>query len=193
MGLLSWMSGTNHRADDEHCADIVRQYLTTHDINPEQWTGVKGESAVRIYAGKGTRAGRTVGFYVKLDEADMTPKGVVIPEKYGLATYAHNWLRLWTHERRGSLHEFILRQMPGDYEDIEANRAREQAAKQAADDAARQARDETREEAQRVRVAKIAELWHTIGEDESTLEFVEEQRAEMEAGRVSAGRGRWPV
>jgi hypothetical protein len=180
MGLLSWMSGANHRADDEHCADIVRQYLTTHDINPEQWTEVKGESAVRIYAGDGTRAGRKVGFYVKLDEADMTPKGVVIPEKYGLATYAHHWRKLWAMDRRWPLYEFILRQMPGAYEDIEASRAREQAAKQAADEAAAQAR----EVAERVRVAKIAKLWDTIGEDERTLAFVEEERAEMAAGRT---------
>jgi hypothetical protein len=119
MGLWNWMSGG--RADDERCADIVRQYLTTHGINSEQWTGVKGESAVRIYAGEGTRAGRKVGFYAKLDEADMKPTGVVIPQKYGLATYAHQWRRLWAMDRRGPLYQFILRQMPGEYEDLDAS------------------------------------------------------------------------
>jgi hypothetical protein len=118
MGLLNWMSG-GYRADDEQCADVVRQYLTTHDINLEQWTGVKGESAVRIYAGEGTRAGRKVGFYVKLGEADMKPTGVVIPEKYGLATYAHHWRKLWAMDRRWPLYEYMLRQMPGAYEELD--------------------------------------------------------------------------
>ncbi len=62
-----------------------------------------------------------------------------------------------------------------------ANRAREQAEKQAADDAARQAP----EEAEHVRVAKIAELWDTIGEDERTIAFVEAHRADVAAGRTT--------
>jgi hypothetical protein len=125
MGLLKWLTGNGPRRDDEQCAEIVRQYLAAHDIRVEGWTGVEGENAVRIYAGKGVRAGRDVGFFVKLDEADMRPTGVVIPEKYGLATYAHHWRKLWTIDHRPErdrmpLYQFILRQMPGAYEDLGA-------------------------------------------------------------------------
>jgi hypothetical protein len=81
---------------------------------------------VRVYAGVGTRAGREVGFFVKLDEANMTPEGVVIPDKYGLATYAHHWRKLWTIDHRPEryrepLYQFMLRQMPGAYEELDAS------------------------------------------------------------------------
>jgi hypothetical protein len=124
---LKWLSDGGPRRDDDHCAEIVRKYLAAHDINPEKWTGVEGENAVRIYAGMGTtRAGREVGFYVKLDEADLKPTGVVIPVKVGLATYAHHWRKLWTIDHRPErdrmpLYQFILSQMPPDaYEELDA-------------------------------------------------------------------------
>jgi hypothetical protein len=44
---------------------------------------------------------------------------VVIPEKYGLATYAHHWRKLWAMDRRWPLYEYMLRQMPGAYEELD--------------------------------------------------------------------------
>jgi hypothetical protein len=119
MGLLNWITG-GFNADDEHCGDIVRQYLIDHNVTPELWTAAKGRSGERIYAGQGTSNNCQVGFFVKLDEADMKPTGVVIHVKHGLPTHVHNWRRLWKpFERNWSFYEFILHQITGDYEELD--------------------------------------------------------------------------
>jgi hypothetical protein len=122
MAILSFLSGQDAAEAEERHASVVKDYLGKHRVTIDRWTNVKGERSKRIYAGVGNRDGREVGFFVNFDTEfypDIT--AVVIPKKTGLSTYAHHWRKLWSidhrpESQRPPLSEYMLAQMPGEYE-----------------------------------------------------------------------------